>query len=250
MSGKEGTTDVEEEKCEYCGTKHKFSKPKGECHGTGGALADNMNIKRDQHPWQFKGKPNPDSKKKDKFERSTIEPHHLIPNVLINREEKTPNQTLYKDLVVKFGWNINSERNGVWLPIIMKLACQLMVPLHRGNHNYTADELGLNYNDKVRNLIAPTMELASEGVYCNTQSDFDAFIAEMYDHSEFIWSQVIAFNWKITSDGKDYEGSGIGCGNCDNIGRKKDTGRELCKKRKDKKNHGFPVGNHQPDIGK
>ena len=92
----------------------------------------------------------------------------------------------------------------------MRIACELEIPLHYGNHDETyLKKNWWNYVDVVKNLLKPIKAKARKKDYC---SDPNAnIIKDLNDLSQDIWIEVKNFNLTITYDGKDYDIGGVGC---------------------------------------
>ena len=118
--------------------------------------------------------------------------HHLICSEAMDDDD-------WFEICCVFGYDVNCWENGVFLPSSLELACELKIPLHRGNHYATETEiLGDNYVDAVEGKIDPIKEDALNGKYCE---DRDELISQMNKISNEIWREVISFNWTLTFGG-------------------------------------------------
>lgn len=76
------------------------------------------------------------------------------------------NNDAWAQLCRTFGYEINRMENGVILPWKLHLACQLAVPLHRGNHDRGEAE-HMSYPDKTKKLVAKVLDKAKAGAHCS-----------------------------------------------------------------------------------
>jgi hypothetical protein len=101
--------------CEYCGKpEHPFAAEWGWHVGSSSVLRDNIlnGAEADSHPW-YTG-------------RWSIAAHHLICSEAMVDDETW---AMYCRL---FGYDINRRENGVILPMVLAVACDLHVPVHIG----------------------------------------------------------------------------------------------------------------------
>jgi hypothetical protein len=220
-----------EKKCSYCGNKHTFPEP-GNGSGNGVTLGNNLSPGRDSHPWQLKGNAGLTGYKKRKyFKTNSIQAHHLIASSVI-RNGKSSRKT-WKTMCTRFGYDINKKENGVWLPSVMALACQLGVPLHRGGHPPS-------YYLFAKNKIKSIMDSAATGGYC--PSNHGNFVSDLDAQSKVIFNKVKKFAAVLTSDAHDYMPGGKGCGGSSSVS---DKSSRTCNRQ-----HGLPVGAHKLGVGK
>lgn len=115
-----------------------------------------------------------------------------------------------------FGYDINHKKNGVMLPYFMELACQLHVPLHRGNHSAGRAE-SVSYPDKIKTELDDIKKDIKAGKYCDNPK---ALIEKMNNLSKIILGKIDKFRWTITADGKDYKSDNNGCAGVSSITNK------------------------------
>jgi len=180
-------------KCPYCDEdKHDFAKKRGNNSGSGLLLANRifkaLNMDKEDHPWFTKP--------------FSLQAHHLICSEAMDSDE-------WWDYCIQFGYDINHENNGVMLPGLLELACQIGVALHRGNHSKGwTDDLHLPYPDAVKKKLDSIMQDIDEGAFCERPSG----VIKMLDNlSREILEKVDAFSWTLTADGKDYQTGKNGC---------------------------------------
>lgn len=102
----------EEKECPYCKKKeHDLAKKPGNHSGRGQTLRKNIIAKIENHAW-YTGS-------------WSLQAHHLICSEAMD-DDKWPGWCS------DFGYDIDCKENGVILPYLLELACQLHVPLHRG----------------------------------------------------------------------------------------------------------------------
>ncbi|NTX60430.1 AHH domain-containing protein [Myxococcus sp. CA051A] len=178
--------------CRYCGKEgHAFATKPGWSSGSSAVLFNNIlrGAEPQAHPW-YSG-------------RWSIAAHHLICSEVMAEDDE------WTSICWMTGYDINHRRNGVILPMVLVVACELHVPVHRGNHaGGWASEKEMPYPDAVRELVEAYGEAALAGAYC---SDPARFIADLNDLSRDILSRLAAGAWTITSDGRDYLAGGVGC---------------------------------------
>lgn len=189
----------DEKKCKYCKKKeHEFSKQPGNNIGSGSILGKNIIAERENHSWYISGR--------------SIQAHHLICSEAMDDDE-------WNEWCSLFGYDINCKENGVMLPYEMALACQLHVPLHRGNHdNGTAG--GIAYPAKITADLKDFANDIKSGKYCDKPAKLTE---DLNEYSEFVLGKVDKFIWTITGDGRDYKTGGIGCAGVKSISGKPTT---------------------------
>jgi len=128
--------------------------------------------------------------------------HHLICSETMKKDKDWAN------ICASFGYDINHKHNGIFLPADMRVACQLNIPLHRGNHDVTETGEGMTYVDGVKNMVQPVKDLALQGDFCKAEHEIIPMLNEI---SGDIWELVKEFTWTLTYDGKHYQAGGIGC---------------------------------------
>jgi len=187
-SSTEPVKPIEEIKtlCDYCKKPvHKFTRQQGTNNGNGQTLRENIIPDIKKHPW-YSGE-------------KSLQAHHLICTEAMNDSD-------WSGFVWEFGYSINHKNNGVMLPYFMELACQLHVPLHRGNHDKgTAGSLP--YPDTIKKRLKNIKRRIKAGEHCDNPQ---TLIDELNDYSKFVLNKLSAFRWTITSDGKDYDKEGNG----------------------------------------
>jgi hypothetical protein len=150
----------------------------------------------------------------------TLAAHHLIcGQILYSKRNPSSENDFWETVCHAYGYNINCEKNGIFLPRKMYLACVLNRPLHRGNHDsaetFDGDlPTGITYTKQVRAMLEAVRKDVSGGLYCKNR---DALIADMEDISSEIKDFINEFTWTLTSDGRDYMPEGIGCCNYKSI---------------------------------
>lgn len=187
---------AEEEKCPYCKKKkHDLAKKPGNHCGSGQTLRKNIIAKIEDHSW-YSG-------------NHALQAHHLICSEAMD-DDKWPGWC------ADFGYNIDCKENGVMLPYLLELACQLHAPLHRGGHSAGSAE-GEPYPKKIAKDMKEIGEKIESGKFC---SNPQGLIEELNKYSKKVLSQVDKFRWTITSDGRDYKTGGIGCAGTNSIEEK------------------------------
>ncbi len=183
----------EVEKCPYCKKKkHDLTKKPGNHNGSGQALRKNIIAKLEDHVW-YTGS-------------HSLQAHHLICSEAMD-DDKWP------DWCADFGYNIDCKENGVMLPYLLELACQLHAPLHRGGHSAGVAE-GVSYPDKIKTDLKKIGEKIKAGKFCDNPK---GLIDELNEYSEYVLSKVNSFSWTITGDGRDYKTGGNGCAGAKSI---------------------------------
>lgn len=185
--------------CPYCGKpEHPFADKWG-CHvGTGPALRKNIIAKVENHPW-YTG-PN------------SLHAHHLICSEAMDDED-------WSTLATLFGYSINHRNNGVMLPYSMTLACQLYVPVHRGNHDQGLAG-GEPYPRTIKKKLYSIKKDIKSGKYCDNPK---ALVDELDDYSQYVLTRIDKFRWTISADGKDYAAGKNGCSGVTSISNKPNT---------------------------
>ena len=130
--------------------------------------------------------------------------HHLICSESMDDDE-------WGMICSVFGYDVNCKENGIMLPADMRVACELKIPLHKGDHSSTSTHIiGLNYVDAVKGLIDSVKKKAKRKGYCEPE-EYKTLMADLNSKSKLIWQNVKSFAWTISSDGRDYVSGGIGC---------------------------------------
>ncbi len=192
-SAVETTEEEEKEKCPYCDEdKHDFAKKRGNSLGSGTLLANSifkaLKKAKEDHPWFTKP--------------FSLQAHHLVCSESMDDDD-------WYGYCQKFGYDINHENNGVMLPSLMELACQIGVALHRGNHSKGwADDLHLSYPDAVKKKLRGIKQDIEKGKYCDNPR---GLVEKLDKLSLSILNKVDSFSWTLTSDGKDYQTGKVGC---------------------------------------
>lgn len=144
---------------------------------------------------------------------SSAQAHHLICSEVMDDEE-------WAEISSNFGYNIDCKENGVFLPADMHIACELKIPLHRGNHSATETTEKVSYVKAVDKKIKKIKTDALNGVICEEKRDI---IAELNAKSKAIWVYVECFDWTLTFDGKHYKGGKKGCLGKKSLSKKRDV---------------------------
>ena len=187
---------AEEEKCPYCKKKpHDFATQSGNHCGNGQALRKNIISKIETHPWYTGNR--------------SLQAHHIICSEAMD-DDKWPTWC------AEFGYNINCKENGVMLPYLLELACQLHAPLHRGGHSAGVAE-GEPYPKKIAKDIKEIGDKIEAGEFCDNPKEL---IDKLNNYSKKVLSQLDKFRWTITKDGRDYKAGGIGCAAARSIRKK------------------------------
>ena len=186
----------EKEKCPYCGKdEHSFAKKWGTNSGISQTLRKNIIAKIEDHVW-YSGS-------------WSLQAHHLICSESMDDDD-------WSDYCTKFGYDINHKNNGVMLPNLMALACQLHAPVHRSNHRAGEAE-GLCYPDKIIMDLDDIKKDIKTGKYCDNPK---ALVDDLNEYSEFILGEIDSFRWTITADGRDYKSGNNGCAGVTSITNK------------------------------
>ncbi|HYO60236.1 PAAR-like domain-containing protein [Archangium sp.] len=202
-----GTVDeLEEEKCPYCGkAKHDFGFRFGGTNiGISGLLRSHLLRGEEiaRHPWYAGPR--------------SLAAHHLICAEAMNNDK-------WRNFCLLFGFDINCLENGAMLPMLLELACQLLVPLHRGDHSAGfAYDLHLPYPNAVKRLLRDVAGDIERGIYCENPQ---TLVDELHNISRQIAERLASFSWTITRDGLDYGPGGNGCAG---VGRIPDKPQRPC----------------------
>ena len=174
--------------CSVCGKQHEITThTPGDNEGKSSTLATNLcnhqglSDKR-MHRW-YCGP-------------SAIAAHHILCTQAMKG-------TKWENLCRDHGYDINHWRNGIFLPMLMALACQLAVPLHKSNHDkgeaFSQGEGWIPYSREVQKRVK---KIAREsGQMCKYS---DALIKKLNEQSKYILEKLEKFEWTLTSNGKDY----------------------------------------------
>jgi hypothetical protein len=157
-----------------------------------------------------------------KDEGSCAQAHHLICSESMDDDQ-------WGLICSNFGYNINCKENGIFLPADMRIACQLYIPLHRGNHAATETDENTNYVGAVLNKIRPikTAAINAEKEYCKPENDI---ISDLNAVSKEIWGLIKGFTWTLSYDGKDYLGGIKGCLGERSLTKKRESKEIKCDK--------------------
>ncbi|WP_225888920.1 AHH domain-containing protein [Myxococcus xanthus] len=192
--------------CEYCGGPwHTLAAKWGWHHGNPTELRENIlaGRKSKEHPW-YTG-------------RWSIAAHHLICSEAMADDEQ------WECFCRDFGYDINRRENGVMLPMVMTVACELHVPVHIGPHSSGwAFDMDLAYPDAVKQLLASVAEMAASGGFCANPAGLTAKLDRL---SRTILGKVAGGKWTLTTDGLDYQPGGSGCAGVESI---QDKPRRAC----------------------
>lgn len=184
--------ELPEEKCSYCGKKkHDFLR-QSMGNNRGASVILRARILQGQepstHPW-YAGP-------------FSLAAHHLICSEAMDSQK-------WSTFCQLFGYDINCRENGVMLPMTLALACQLHVPLHRGDHSSGfAQDLSAAYVDAVKTMLRNLSRKIERGDFC---AEPEALAEELHAFSRQILTRIAAFTWTLTSDGLDYRPGGNGC---------------------------------------
>ncbi|MCP3165756.1 PAAR-like domain-containing protein [Myxococcus qinghaiensis] len=196
------------ERCSWCGKeKHPFDTKGrvGSNQGSSAVLGRNMleGQALATHTW-YAGP-------------FSLAAHHLICLEALDKED----WALY---CARFGYHPDRKQNGVFLPMKLALACQLFVPVHRGNHaDGLAIEVRLSYPRAVMKQLKAVEAALMRGAFCSKP---EALLDELDRISEEILAKVACFRWTLTRDGLDYAPGGVGCAGLKSIRQK--PGQGLC----------------------
>jgi uncharacterized Zn-binding protein involved in type VI secretion len=183
-----GSESTEEEpKCPYCNKpEHNFADNWGTHIGAGQFLRKNIIARIEDHPW-YTG-PN------------SLQAHHLICSEAMDDDD-------WSEYCRIFGYSINHKNNGAMFPYLMELACQLHVPLHRGNHDKGMAD-GVSYPRRIKAELKEIKRDIEAGKYCDNPK---ALVKKLDSFSKLILKKIGKFSWTITVDGKDYATGKNGC---------------------------------------
>lgn len=189
----DGPQPVKRPPCEYCGKPgHPFAPTWGSHIGNSTWLAEAILAGREakEHPW-YTG-------------LRSIAAHHLICSEAMADDED------WARYCRQYCYDINRRPNGVMLPSRMDVACELHVPLHRGNHAAGwAHDVQMAYPKAVTAMIEKVAESAESGAFCSNPA---GFVRKLDKVSATILAKVASFTWTLSSDGLDYRDGGPGCG--------------------------------------
>ncbi|WP_246356944.1 AHH domain-containing protein [Pyxidicoccus fallax] len=179
--------------CEYCGKQaHPFAAEWGSHNGNSVWLSEAILEGREpeSHDW-YTG-------------RWSIAAHHLICSEAMADDED------WAKYCREFGYDINRRENGVMLPSRMEVACELHVPVHRGNHaGGWAHDVNMAYPKAVMAVLDEVKARVERGAFCTEPTS----LTEQLDAvSERILRKVERFVWTLSRDGLDYREGGAGCG--------------------------------------
>ncbi|WP_237076908.1 AHH domain-containing protein [Myxococcus hansupus] len=108
-----------------------------------------------------------------------------------------------------FGYDINRRENGVMLPMVLAVACELHVPVHIGPHaGGWAFDMDLAYPNAVKRLLMGFARAVARGRFC---AEPDVLAKELDQLSRTILNKLASGQWTLTTDGLDYLGGGTGC---------------------------------------
>ncbi|QQR41850.1 AHH domain-containing protein [Myxococcus xanthus] len=192
--------------CEYCGKAwHKFAAAWGWHVGNSTELRENILAGREssEHPW-YTG-------------RWSIAAHHLICSEAMADDEN------WARFCREFGYDINRRENGVMLPMVLAVACELHVPVHIGPHSGGwAFDMDMAYPDAVKGALEAVADAVERGDYCQKP----AALTQSLDRiSRQILTKLASGKWTLTTDGLDYLPGGRGCAGATSI---QDKPRRAC----------------------
>lgn len=101
------------------------------------------------------------------------------------------------------------------LPMVMAVACELHVPIHKGPHSGGwAFDMDLAYPGAVAQLLEGVAQAVADGLYC---ADVSKLTSELDQMSRTILEKLAKGQWTLTSDGLDYLPGGRGCSGVSSI---------------------------------
>ena len=184
--------------CEYCGKAwHKLAAAWGWHVGNSTELRENILAGREsqEHPW-YTG-------------HRSIAAHHLICSEAMADDED------WAQFCRDFGYDINRRENGVMLPMVLAVACELHVPVHVGPHSGGwAFDMDLAYPGAVARLLEGIAQSVADGLFC---ADVSKLTGELDQLSRTILERLAKGRWTLTSDGQDYLPGGRGCSGVSSI---------------------------------
>lgn len=187
--------------CPFCRKPaHPMAAEPGSHLGNSTTLCDNIlgDAGVETHPW-YTGP-------------STLAAHHLICSEAMERSEDWARACWY------FGYDINRPQNGVFLPMVPAVACELHVPLHVGNHRAgLGSDPDSRYPAAVKQLLEAYVRGVADGKYCPNPVDLTDDLDEVSDD---ILGFIASGDWTLTSDGRDYLPGGVGCSGVTSIRNK------------------------------
>lgn len=189
-----------------------WDQVRGSNIGNGGTLQSNIWPEGiDKHPWYTEG--------------GSLEAHHILVSESVNNND-------WKVFCKEFGYNINRRENGVQLPSIIYLACQLGVPLHRGPHGHTRPR----YDRYVFGKMREVSDEIEGGDYCTPTGCAD--LRKRLDLlSQEILDEIASFDRPISFEGKQYDPSlKTGCCNVTSVSSMPESAHPVCTEGRD---HGF-----------
>ncbi|NMO14193.1 AHH domain-containing protein [Pyxidicoccus fallax] len=197
----DGPQSVKKSPCEYCGKPgHPFAPSWGSSLGNSWLLSDAIldGQKPEEHPW-YTG-------------LRSIAAHHLICSEAMDDDED------WARYCREFGYDINRRENGVMLPSRMDIACELHVPVHRGNHAAGwAHDVNMAYPKAVTAKLSEVADIVEAGAFCVSPA---SLVSELDRLSAAILAKVASFAWTLSSDGLDYRDGGRGCAGAHHIPEK------------------------------
>jgi len=174
-------------------------------------------VKTKNHPWYVK--------------KGSLQAHHIICSETVDSDR-------WKDYFDMCGYDINCKENGVMLPNLPSLACQLAVPLHRSNHNDGEAEIdgkSLSYVRAVKRLLLEIEKQIRKNKFCSSPNKIKT---KLEDTSHRILGYLAKFEWTLTYDGRDYDdiSTAKGCSGLESISKYVEK-EERCESR----SHGYAV---------
>lgn len=157
----------------------------------------------------------------------SLQAHHIIVT-----EAMSGDNNPWKNYVQSCGYDINHEKNGVFLTSRLDVACKLKTPLHRGNHSDTETGDNKNYPTFIKDELETIERQIQKGSFCEKP---DALRNELDKISEITLRNISDFNYTLTFKGKDYKIGNAGCCGATSLGEKRRilavTPNAVCKHR-------------------
>ncbi len=209
------------------GKWNKLTKANLSRHGEYGKFGENwapiyemVGDKIHSHPWV-----------KNSIDKK-ISVKHLTPHHLISISSLTYINKKYRVILTRSLYNVNHPKNILLLPNIERMACELRVPVHRGNHMEwgTVDNLIPQENiDKIKSqpnyksgmskgyhfVVSGKVRKEIKKLIKKCKNYKCQQIVDVMDNlSKVICSDLADEKIKVNKSGSDYLPNGCGCGSC------------------------------------